>query len=174
VAYLSPSRPGQRGGHERGTGMRWTPMLRRRTRQRRTAKACGPDVATLASMHLGAFDFPGRNGGKTAVLRGELAISRKATAQGMSDVLRCPVCSCAPFLVQTAHEIAGAARIRHSLRPLDERARKFLAKLGRNASRECGYIFNCRHPRRRVTQYSRDINDRTEKPRRTGSPPARG
>src|SRR4051794_32731652 len=81
-------------------GMRWTPMLRRRTRQRRTAKACGPDVATLASMHLGAFDFPGRNGGKTAVLRGELAISCKAIAQGRPGVLRCPVCSCAYFLVQ--------------------------------------------------------------------------
>src|SRR3954470_16108658 len=117
-------------------GLRWTPMLRRRTRQRRTAKACGPDVATLASMHLGAFDFPGRNGGKRAVLRGELAISRKATAQGMSDALRCPVCSCAPFLVQTAHETAGAARIRHSLRPLDERARKFLPKLGRCVPRD--------------------------------------
>src|SRR5204862_4434278 len=107
VAYLSPSRPDQRGArdrHERGTGMRWTPMLRRRTRQRRTAKACGPDVATLASMHLGAFDFPGRNGGKRAVLRGELVISRKAIAQGMSDVLRCPVCSCAAFFALFAHE----------------------------------------------------------------------
>ena len=30
-------------------------------------------------------------------LRGDHGISRKATAQGMSDVLRCPVCSCAPF-----------------------------------------------------------------------------
>ena len=38
------------------------------------------------------------NGGKRAVLRGEHAISRKAIAQGMSDVLRCPVCSCAHFL----------------------------------------------------------------------------
>src|SRR5215218_8837783 len=84
----------------------------------RTAKACGPDVATLASMHLGAFDFPWRNGGKRAVLRGELVISRKAIAQGMSDVLRCPVCSCAAFYLPIAHEIAGAARIRHSLRPL--------------------------------------------------------
>ena len=65
------------------------------------------------------FDFPGRYGGKRAVLRGEHAISRKATAQGMSDVLRCPVCSCAHFLVHDAHEIAGAARIRHSLRPLN-------------------------------------------------------
>ena len=40
----------------------------------------------------------GRYGGKRAVLRGEHAISRKAIAQGMSDVLRCPVCSCAHFL----------------------------------------------------------------------------
>ena len=39
----------------------------------------------------------GRNGGKRAVLRGEHAISRKAIAQGMSDALRCPVCSCAHF-----------------------------------------------------------------------------
>src|SRR3954462_2607593 len=70
-------------------------------------------------MHLGAFDFPGRNGGKKAVLRGELVISRKAIAQGMSDVLRCPVCSCAALFALFAHEIAGAARIRHSLRPLD-------------------------------------------------------
>src|SRR5450631_2937575 len=29
--------------------------------------------------------------------RGEHVISRKAIAQGMSDVLRCPVCSCAHF-----------------------------------------------------------------------------
>jgi hypothetical protein len=29
--------------------------------------------------------------------RGERVISRKAIAQGMSDVLRCPVCSCAHF-----------------------------------------------------------------------------
>ena len=52
------------------------------------------------------------------VHRGERAISRKAIAQGMSDVLRCPVCSCAAFLCTFAHETAGAARIRHSLRPL--------------------------------------------------------
>src|SRR5205085_7829885 len=50
--------------------------------------------------------------------RGERVISRKATAQGMSDVLRCPVCSCAHFFYHCAHETAGAARIRHSLRPL--------------------------------------------------------
>ena len=37
------------------------------------------------------------DGGKRAVLRGDHVISRKAIAQGMSDVLRCPVCSCAHF-----------------------------------------------------------------------------
>jgi hypothetical protein len=40
--------------------------------------------------------FPGGDGGeKSPILRGERDISRKAIAQGMSDVLRCPVCSCA-------------------------------------------------------------------------------
>jgi hypothetical protein len=41
---------------------------------------------------------PVDDGGKKADHRGEHAISRKATAQGMSDCLRCPVCSCAHFL----------------------------------------------------------------------------
>ena len=64
-------------------------------------------------------DFLRSDGGNRASAhRGERVISRKAIAQGMSDVLRCPVCSCAAFLAQFAHEIAGAARIRHSLRPL--------------------------------------------------------
>src|ERR1700712_3774752 len=57
-------------------------------------------------------------GNRASAHRGERVISRKAIAQGMSDVLRCPVCSCAAFLALFAHEIAGAARIRHSLRPL--------------------------------------------------------
>src|SRR5258707_15166094 len=39
-------------------------------------------------------------------------------AQGMSDCLRCPVCSCAIFVLPFARETAGAARIRHSLLPL--------------------------------------------------------
>ncbi|WP_212416755.1 hypothetical protein, partial [Bradyrhizobium sp. AUGA SZCCT0222] len=62
--------------------------------------------------------------------------SRKAIAQGMSDVLRCPVCSCAAFLCTIAHETAGAARIRHSLRPLNFGGAEFLAKLGRDVPRE--------------------------------------
>ena len=50
--------------------------------------------------------------------RGERVISRKAIAQGMSDVLRFTCMLMRALLVHVAHEIAGAARIRHSLRPL--------------------------------------------------------
>ena len=60
----------------------------------------------------------GDGGNRASAHRGERVISRKAIAQGMSDRLRCPVCSCAHSFVLTAHEIAGAACIRHSLRPL--------------------------------------------------------
>ena len=42
---------------------------------------------------------------------------------------------CALFL-PIAHETAGAARIRHSLRPLFGEGEEFLANLGRNALRE--------------------------------------
>src|SRR4051794_24620669 len=66
----------------------------------------------------------------------------------MSDVLRCPVCSCAAFLAQFAHEIAGAARIRHSLRPLFEEGGKFSADLGRDASREGENMSILRHGER--------------------------
>src|ERR1700710_51390 len=72
--------------------------------------------------------------------RGELVISRKAIAQGMSDVLRCPVCSCAHFLVHIAHEIAGAARIRHSLRPLFDEGGTILKTSGACVARRRNYI----------------------------------
>src|SRR5215204_309120 len=49
---------------------------------------------------------------------GRARISRKAVAQGMSECFRCPVCSCAPNAQLLAHETAGAACTRHSLRPL--------------------------------------------------------
>ena len=58
-------------------------------------------------------------------LRGDHGISRKAIAQGRPGVLRCPVCSCAAYLVLSAHGTAGAARTRSSLRPLFSRARNF-------------------------------------------------
>jgi hypothetical protein len=63
-------------------------------------------------------------------LRGEHGISRKAIAQGRPGVLRCPVRSCAAFLVQTAHETAGAARTRSSLRPHFSGTRNFWQSSG--------------------------------------------
>ena len=42
--------------------------------------------------------FPPATVARKAAHRGELDISRKAIAQGMSECFRCPVCSCAPFL----------------------------------------------------------------------------
>jgi hypothetical protein len=50
--------------------------------------------------------------------RGERGISRKTIAQGRRNAPTVPVCSCAFSFVHVAHETAGAARTRRSLRPL--------------------------------------------------------
>ena len=65
------------------------------------------------------------------------------SAQGKSDVSAGPVCSCAFLLVQFAHETAGAACTRLSLRPPIERVRKISVK-ARVASREI--LKPCLHP----------------------------
>ena len=98
-----------------------------RTMPKRTAKSCGPDASMVGVKSVeGKSARPGadeptirrRRGHESPIPRGERDISRKAIAQGMSDVLRCPVCSCAHSLHNFAHETAGAARILHSLLPL--------------------------------------------------------
>src|SRR5205823_10491006 len=61
--------------------------------------------------------YPAGDGGKRAVHRGELEVSRKAIAQGRPECSRCPVCSCALLFAQIARETAGAASTRSSLRP---------------------------------------------------------
>src|SRR6476620_4957383 len=137
--YPLPSRPDQRGArdrHERGTGMRWTRKLRLTS----AADAYGKDVWSRrrgAGVNApGGDDFPGRNGGKRAVLRGEHAISRKAIAQGRPDALRWTCMLVCALFVHIAHETAGAARTRSSLRPLTTEGEEFPANLGRNASRD--------------------------------------
>src|SRR5258707_7941631 len=53
-----------------------------------------------------------------------------------------PVCSCAPFFVQIAHETAGAARTRSSLRPLKLRGRNDLQTSGascREIAKSCNW-----------------------------------
>src|SRR3989441_4809429 len=61
------------------------------------------------------------DGGKRAVHREEHEVSRKAIAQGRPDASAGPVCSCASSCAQMAHETAGAACTRSSLRPLSFR-----------------------------------------------------
>ena len=88
---------------------------------KRTVKSCGPDAPTLASsLRSSSQAMVARKPGR----QGEHEVNRKAIAQGMSDCLRCPVCSCAHLFVHIAHEIAGAARTRHSLRPCFRRGAK--------------------------------------------------
>ena len=92
------SRPGTRGVSRSSLardGMRWTRKClderHQRVRRRRV-------VLTPRCWCQVGGSSPASDGGKKADHRGELVISRKATAQGMSDALRCPVCSCAHFL----------------------------------------------------------------------------
>jgi hypothetical protein len=118
----------------------------RRAMLKRTVKSCGPDASAVGvksaegkSARPGA-DEPAirrRRRQQSPILRGAREVSRKAIAQGMSDCLRCPVCSCAFFSHNFAHETAGAARIRHSLLPLLFEGRRH-ANLGRIPPRECG------------------------------------
>src|SRR5664279_4489277 len=91
--------------------------------------------------------------------QGEREVSRKAIAQGMSDCLRCPVCSCAHFFVHLAHEIAGAACTRHSLRPLFREVRNDLQTS--DASRRENVVAYPVVIARldRATQYSREVDD---------------
>ena len=95
-------------------------------------KANRPDRARTSQLSAGD------GGEKSPILRGERDISRKAIAQGMSDVLRCPVCSCAHSLHNLAHETAGAARIRHSLLP--PRRDNDRQNLGQTVPRERGCV----------------------------------
>jgi hypothetical protein len=78
---------------------------------------------------------------------------------------------------------AGASGIRHSPRPLFSQGAKIQAKPGRIAPRDREIASDEREratlsarlrPRRRATRYSRDIDDRTEKPRRAGYPACAG
>src|SRR6266704_3433285 len=74
-----------------------------------------------------------------------------------------------------AHGTSGAARIRHSLRPLISRGRENNLQTSGAMCRENAAAHSVVIARLdRATQYSRDADDRTEKPRRTGYPHARG
>ena len=153
-------------------GLRWTLVLRETTawrsvRQNRVVLA---PVAGVKLPEKRKLNRQRRSQPRTR-LRGDHGISRKAIAQGRPGVLRCPVCSCAAYFVQTARGTAGAARTRSSLRPLIGGRGSFWQSSGAMRRENANVIFTLSSPALdRATQYSRDANDRTEKPRRTGSP----
>ena len=131
--YIWPSRPGQKGvgrrhGRWTGCGGRWFTTDDRGLSVRRKRVVLAP----VAGVKLRKAQAAGRgDGGNKSSFSGEsTAISRKAIAQGRPGVHRCPVCSCAAYLVLTAHGTAGAARTRSSLRPLFERAGSFQQSSG--------------------------------------------
>ncbi len=108
----------------------------------RTAKSCGPGAPMLAlssaESHRGATvaTKPGH--------RGELEVSRKPLRREGRIASAEPVCSCAFSYVHFAHETAGAACTRSSLRPLLINGGERDARLGRNTPRECGRISSSR------------------------------
>src|SRR4029078_11252840 len=78
----------------------------------------------------------GRHGGKRAVLRGDHVISRKAIAQGLSDVLRCPVCSCAHSFYHCTSDRGGSDHRAFPAPSFSIEGEEFQARLGRNGPRE--------------------------------------
>src|ERR1700744_4200111 len=82
----------------------------------RTAKSCGPDAPMLASSCAEFFRVA------TVAIKPVAGESTKETVKPLPGEGRIasaePVCSCAFSFVQLAHETAGAARTRSSLRPL--------------------------------------------------------
>ena len=73
--------------------------------------------------------------------RGEHEISRKPSRRESRSASAEPVCSCAFSYVHFAHETAGAARTRPSLRPLRFPRAIRLQHLGRFAPRDRGGAF---------------------------------
>ena len=146
VAYLRPSRSGKRGGRASSRtrdGMWWTRERRRASavagRVEPRERSTGAQDERRLSVRQNRVVLTPVAGAKSAVAnqtrpglrrrknppttvtrrirrRGEHGISRKAITQGMPDASAEPVCSCAHPL-SIAHETAGAARIRHFLRP---------------------------------------------------------
>ena len=85
----------------------------------RTAKSCGPDAPMAGVKFARSLRFLGATvTNKLWSHRGEHGISRKPLRREGRTASAEPVCSCAFLFATFAHETAGAARTRSSLRPL--------------------------------------------------------
>src|SRR5258708_38645624 len=116
-----------------------------------------PDLSHAPRQALKAFEHARAQVQRRAVLREppvrtfwqilrtqEHVISRKAIAQGMSDCLRCPVCSCAHFscTLHTRPRVQRASGIPCALFIFE--GGKFPAKLARNPRRDREFMFSRR------------------------------
>ena len=118
----------------------------------RTAKPCGSGTRCWCQADGGmsnptgfrqAFN-PSATVTRRIRRRGEHGISRKATAQGMPECSDCTCMLVCVFFAHFAHETAGAASTRHSLRPLFF-GRICHQQLGRIVPRDCGVVFSGGH-----------------------------
>ena len=119
--HLPASRRRQRGRiaivTDVGSGERWTQWRARRARPLRTVKPCGPDPPTLgSSLRVTSAQVTVAN---TPGHRGEHGAAVKTTRAGNAGVSAVPVVACVRKCAFSLHaRLAGAASIRHSLRPL--------------------------------------------------------
>ena len=109
-------------------GMRWT----QKARETHAPGAYG-EVAWFGRRGAGAklAIRSAGDGGKRAVLREEREVSRKAIAQGRPGCFRRTCMLVCALSICIAHETAGAARTRSSLRPHDWRAGIFRQTSGK-------------------------------------------
>jgi hypothetical protein len=134
-----PMRGADRDRHERAVGCGGRVACARRTQAARTVKPCGPGAPMLASRSWEASASRGQRWQKSLAHRGERAISRKSPRRE-SRMPPLNLYARVHFLfVPFAHETAGAACTRLSLRPLCSRAAT-TAKLGRIAPRGYGAV----------------------------------
>ena len=124
--------PSQRGvswsSRNVGAGCDGRRRYRRRTIPMRTAKPCGPGARRWRQV---CGECPQATVANKPDHRGERGISRKPLRRECPGASAEPVCSCAPF--SFAYETAGAARTRHSLRPLVYGG----ASVGKNSGASC-------------------------------------
>ena len=115
LAPSHPMRGAARDRHERAVGCGGREACERRAQAVRTAKPCGPGAPTLASSSQEA-KFSRAMVARKPGHQGERGVSCKPLRREGRIASAEPVCSCAFPFVHFAHETAGAARTRSSLR----------------------------------------------------------
>jgi hypothetical protein len=106
-------------------------------------------------------------------LRGERGISRQTIAQGMPECSDCTCMLVCTFFAHIRTRDRGCSK--HPAFPAPSvSGGEVVGKTRAAMRRDHKLTFSRHHPRMRVIQYSRGSSDRTDKPRRTGSPACAG